>query len=52
MTHAFEQYTKKIVKQAEKPSIRKLLATFKDKAAQLNAGRDKAKNHNKGGHEL
>ena len=52
MTHAFEQYTKKIVKQAEKPSIRKLLAAFKDKAAQLNAGRNKTKNHNKGGHEL
>ena len=52
MTHAFNQYTKKLVKQAEKPSIRKLLADFKDKAAQLNAGRDKVKNRSKGGHEL
>lgn len=48
MTHAFEQYTKKLVKQAEKPSIRKMLSAFKDKAAQLNAGRDKVKNKDKG----
>lgn len=52
MTHAFNQYTKKIVKQAEKPSIRKLLATLKDKAVQMNNQRGKEKNHNKGGHEL
>lgn len=52
MTHAFNQYTKKVVKQAEKPSIRKLLSDFKEKAAQLNAGRNKEKHHNKGGHEL
>ena len=52
MTHAFNQYTKKLVKQAEKPSIRKLLADFKDKAAQLNAGRDKVKHRSKGGPEL
>ena len=52
MTHAFEQYTKKLVKQAQKPSIRKILTEFKDKSAQLNAGRDKVKNRSKGGHEL
>ena len=52
MTHAFEQYTKKLVKHAEKPSIRKILTEFKEKAAQLNAGRDKVKNRSKGGHEL
>jgi hypothetical protein len=52
MTHAFNQYTKKLVKLEQKPSIRKLLSDFKEKAAQLNAGRDKVKNHNKGGHEL
>lgn len=52
MTHAFNQYTKKLVKQAQKPSIRKMLTAFKDKAAQLNASRDKVKNKSKGGHEL
>jgi len=52
MTHAFEQYTKKLVKQAQKPSIRKILTEFKDKSAQLNAGRDKVKNRSKGGQEL
>ena len=51
MTHAFNQYTKKLVKQAEKPSIRKMLVAFKDKAAQMNAERGKEKNHSKGGHE-
>lgn len=52
MTHAFNQYTKKLVKQAQKPSIRKMLAAFKDKAAQMNNQRGKEKNHSKGGHEL
>lgn len=47
MTHAFEQYTKKLVKQAEKP-IRKILSTFKEKAAQLNTDRGKVKNKDKG----
>ena len=51
MTHAFNQYIKKIVKQAEKPSIRKMLSAFKEKAAQMNAGRDKVKNRSKGGIE-
>lgn len=52
MTFAFEQYTKKLIKQEQKPSIRKLIAAMKDKAAQLNEGKDKVKNRNKGGHEL
>lgn len=52
MTHAFNQYTKKLVKQAQKPSIRKMLSAFKDKAAQMNAERGKEKHHSKGGHEL
>jgi L-lactate utilization protein LutC len=52
MTHAFNEYTKKIVKQAEKPSIRKMLAAFKEKAAELNAGRDKAKSRDKGAIDL
>ncbi|MDR1066215.1 MAG: PcfB family protein [Clostridiales bacterium] len=32
MTYAFERYTKKLMKQAEKPSIRKMLSDFKGKA--------------------
>lgn len=52
MTYAFERYTKKLMKQTQKPSIRKMLSAFKDKAAQMNAGRDKVKNKSKGGHEL
>lgn len=48
MTHAFNQYTKKIVKQAEKPSVRKTLSSLKDKAAQMNAQRAKTKNKDKG----
>lgn len=48
MTHAFNQYTKKLVKQAEKPSIRKTLTVLKDKAAQMNADRAKVKNKDRG----
>lgn len=48
MTHAFNQYTKKLVKQAEKPSIRKMLAAFKEKAAQMNAQRAVMKNKDRG----
>ncbi len=51
MTHAFNQYTKKLVSQAEKPSIRKMLAAFRDKAAQMDKQRVKEKNYSKGGHE-
>ena len=52
MTFAFERYTKKLMKQVQKPSIRKMLSDFKQKAAQINAGKDKVKNKSKGGHEL
>jgi len=48
ITFAFNQYTKKVVKQAEKPSIRKLLSTMKEAAAQKNAERVKVKNKDKG----
>jgi len=48
ITFAFNQYTKKVVKQAEKPSIRKLLSAMKDKAAQINAQHDKVKNKDRG----
>lgn len=48
MTHAFNQYTKKLVKQAEKPSIRKVLSDFKEKATAMNAQRAVTKNKDKG----
>lgn len=48
ITHAFNQYTKKVVKQAERPSIRKLLSAMKEKAAQMNAQHDKVKNKDRG----
>lgn len=48
ITHAFNQYTKKVVKQAEKPSIRKLLSAMREAAAQKNAERVKVKNKDKG----
>ena len=37
--------------QEQKPSIRKALAAFKDKAKQLNADRQKVKNQTRGGIE-
>lgn len=51
MTHAFNQYTKKLVRQAEKPSVRKMLAAFRDKAAQMDNQRVKEKNYSKGERE-
>ena len=48
ITHAFNQYSQKIVKQAQKPSIRKLLSSMKDATAKLNAQRDKVKNKDRG----
>lgn len=48
ITHAFNQYTAKVVKQAKKPSIRKLLSAMKEKAAQMDTQRDKVKNKDRG----
>ena len=48
ITHAFNQYSQKVVKQAQKPSIRKLLSSMKDAAVKLNAQRDKVKNKDRG----
>lgn len=49
VTHAFKQYTQKLVKQANrKPSIGKTLAAAKAAAQALNAGRDKVKNKYRG----
>ena len=43
MTEAFREFTAKKLGRNKKPSIRKLLSTLKDKAAALNAQRDKVK---------
>jgi len=49
VTHAFKQYTQKLVKQASrKPSINKTLAAAKQAAQALNNGRDKVKNKDRG----
>ena len=48
MTQAFKSYSRKTVKQAERPSITKTLAAMKQKAVSLNADRDKVKNRDKG----
>jgi len=53
MTHAFKQYTQKIVKHAHvKPSIRKTLAAAKAAAKALTNGRDKVKNRTKGARDI
>ena len=43
MTAAFQEFSAKKLTQEQKPSIRKLLSTLKDKAAALNAQKDKVK---------
>ena len=51
VTHAFKQYTQKLVKMDKgmgKPSINKALAAAKALAQSLNAGRDKVKDISKG----
>ena len=48
MTAAFQEFSAKKLTQEQKPSIRKLLSTLKDKAAALNAQRDKVKNKDRG----
>ena len=44
LTAAFKEFSAKKLSREKKPSIRKLLSTFKEKAAGLNAQRDKVKN--------
>ncbi|GHU79963.1 transposase [Clostridia bacterium] len=48
MTQAFNSYTQKLVKQAEKPSIKKTLSKMKAAALEQNAGRDKDKHKSRG----
>ena len=51
LTAAFQEFSAKRLTQEQKPSIRKALAAFKDKAKQLNADRQKVKNQTRGGIE-
>ena len=44
LTAAFKEFSAKKLTQEKKPSIRKLLSSPKEKAAGLNAQRDKVKN--------
>ena len=44
LTAAFKEFSAKKLTQEQKPSIRKALAAFRDKAKQLNASRPKVKN--------
>ena len=44
LTAAFKEFSAKKLTQEQKPSIRKLIVSLKEKAASLNAQRDKVKN--------
>ena len=48
MTEAFREFSSKKLSREQKPSIRKALAVFRDKAKQLNANREKVKNKERG----
>ena len=48
LTAAFKEFSAKKLTQDKKPSIRKLLSDFKEKAASLNAQRAKVKNKDRG----
>ena len=48
MTAAFQEFSAKKLNREKKPSIRKLIVSLKEKAAALNAQRDKVKNKDRG----
>ena len=48
MTAAFQEFSAKKLTQEQKPSIRKLIVSLKEKAAALNAQREKVKNKDRG----
>ena len=48
MTEAFREFSSKKLSREQKPSIRKALAAFRDKAKQLNANREKVKKKERG----
>ena len=45
---SFQEFSAKKLTQEQKPSIRKLIVSLKEKAAALNAQRDKVKNKDRG----
>lgn len=48
LTAAFKEFSAKKLTQEQKPSIRKVLSDFKEKAAALNAQRVQVKNKDRG----
>ena len=48
LTAAFKEFSAKKLNKEQKPSIRKLIVSLKEKAAALNAQRDKVKNKDRG----
>ena len=48
MTEAFKEFASKQLNKEKKPSIRKALAAFKEKAKQMNQNREKVKNKDRG----
>ena len=48
LTAAFKEFSAKKLTQEQKPSIRKLIVSLKEKAAALNAQRDKVKSKDRG----
>lgn len=48
LTAAFKEFSAKKLTQEQKPSIRKALAAFKEKAKLLNSNREKVKNKDRG----
>lgn len=48
LTAAFKEFSAKKLTQEQKPSIRKLIISLKEKAAALNAQREKVKNKDRG----
>lgn len=48
MTEAFREFTATQLNRQKKPSIRKVLAAFKEKAKELNNNQDKVKNKDRG----
>ena len=48
MTEAFREFASKQLNKEKKPSIRKALAAFKEKAKQMNQNREKVKNKDRG----
>ena len=48
LTAAFKEFSEKKLTQEQKPSIRKVLAAFKEKAKELNANRQQTKHKDRG----